>query len=64
MKVSYEKGDRAKAKELNQGILVVHFHNTDGTAITIEGIYEQKVLDNVLALVNFELREAHKNESL
>lgn len=60
MKVSYEKGDRARAKELNQGILVVHVHNTDGAAITIEGIYEQEVLDNVLSKVTLILRESVK----
>jgi hypothetical protein len=60
MKVSYEKGDRAKAKELNEGILVVHVSNIDGTSITLDGIYSQPVLDNVLSQVNLILRESRK----
>ena len=57
MKVMYEKGDRKRAKELGEGILLIHVHNVNGTAITLDGIYSQAILDETMKTVTKLLKE-------
>jgi hypothetical protein len=64
MIVRFEKGDRKEAKALNQGIIVFFRYNTDGTSFTFEGIYEQRLIDELTKTVYKFIRENQDGKKL